>query len=162
MKFCMKKILNSAQVFIACAAMLFVAGCATNGNDAFIQAHKSQSEAMSNVAGAKAKQETERVNAIAEIAKTCQDVGCKAMAMMSITYASQQVQTAAPAAPAVIAAPVNEVTDAIKTVASYALKAYDMRLGLAKFAIDAMRGPSDAGVVIEALDLGGIIRVPAN
>lgn len=155
----MKKILHIPGIFVACLAMLFITGCATNGNDAYIQAHKSHADAQSNVAGAKAKQEAERVSAISEIAKTCQDVGCRAMAMMSITYAGQ-AQTAAPvavSAPA-IAAPVNEVADTLKTVASFALKAYDLRLGLAKFAIDAMRGPSDKEVAVEALGVVDIIR----
>lgn len=155
------KFLHIASIFAGFFAMLFVTGCATNGNDAFVAAHQSQATARSNEAGAKAKVEEARVNAISDIAKTCQDVGCKAMAMMSIIYAGQ-AQTTAPvavSAPA-IAAPVNEVADTLKTVASFALKAYDLRLGLAKFAIDAMRGPSDKDVAVEALGVVDIIRGP--
>jgi hypothetical protein len=140
-------------------AILGMTGCATNGNDAFVAAHRSQAEARSNEAGAKAKVEFERVNAISEIAKTCQDVGCKAMAMMSITYAGQS-QTSAPAtAPApVIAAPVNEFADGLKFATKSLIEGYGLRLNFAAKVVDAMRGPSDKDVARDALGVVDIIR----
>lgn len=146
-----------AGIFIVSLAILFVAGCATSGNDAFVAAHQSQAAARSNEAGAKAKVETERVNAISEIAKTCQDVGCKAMAMMSITYAGQ-AQTSAPAPALAIAAPVNEFVDGLKSVAKTALQAYGLRLDFAGKVVDAMKGPSDKDVARDALGVVDIIR----
>jgi hypothetical protein len=149
--------MKNALIFIALVATLFVAGCATNGNDAFVAAHQSQAAARSNEAGAKAKVETERVNAISEIAKTCQDVGCKAMAMMSITYANQ-LQTSAPVAAPAIAAPVNEFVDGLKSVAKTALQAYGLRLDFAGKVVEAMKGPSDKDVARDALGVVDIIR----
>ena len=156
----MKKILHIAGIFVACFAMLFAAGCATNGNDAFVSAHQSQATARSNEAGAKAKVEEARVNAISDIAKTCQDVGCKAMAMMSITYATQSQTSAQPAPAPAIAAPVNEVVEGIKFVAKTALKAYGLRLDFAGKVVEAMKGPSDKDVARDALGVVDIIRGP--
>lgn len=145
-------------IFITLFATLFVAGCATNGNDAFVAAHQSQAAARSNEAGAKAKVEEARVNAISDIAKTCQDVGCKAMAMMSITYAGQGQASAPAQQQPVIAAPVNEVIDGLKFVAKTVLQGYGLRLDFAGKVVDAMKGPSDKDVARDALGVVDIIR----
>jgi hypothetical protein len=152
----MKK-MSVVSFFITLLAMFLIAGCATNGNDAFVAAHRSQAEARSNEAGVKAKVDAERVNAISEIAKTCQDVGCKAMAMMSITYAGQS-QTSAPPPAQAIAAPVNEFVDGLKSVAKTALQAYGLRLDFAAKVVDSMRGASDKDVARDALGVVDIIR----
>lgn len=146
------------KILIAITVLMLTACAGMGGNEAYSEAHKAASARGIAEANASAKANETIALAIASAAKGCETDACRMGAMMSYASIKAQIDGVAKSVAPVIQAPVNEALEIGKLAAQTFLGGYGLRIGLAKFGIDAMRGSSDKDTTREAFQLGDIYR----
>jgi hypothetical protein len=133
------------KIFAITALAAVLTGCATSSNEAYVAAHRSANESRVSEAAAKTMLDTQRAKAIAQMAAACTDAGCLGMALMAMGQVGQTYGAPATAPAPVIAAPVNEITEFVKTVGNIVVPVYSLWSGAVSGIVNATRGSADAG-----------------